>query len=210
VGRLLLRLASRLAVLAGALLLVASLAGCGSADDSASASSDQERAEKARLDFGRCMRRHGVDIPDPTGDHPGEISIRIKGRADTPQFRRAEQACEKYLRAARPKLSPEDKAKFRDAFVKFSACMRKEGIDLPAPTESDGGPQPSTNGIGGPGSGPSRQAMIGGAQINLDDPRVRKAMEKCRKLLPDGGPGGDRKDSGGPGSGPSLTKRDGG
>jgi hypothetical protein len=214
VGRLEFRLASRLArrllVPAGALLVFAALAGCGSGDESASASSDQQRAEKARLDFARCMRQHGVDIPDPTGDRPGEIAIRIKGRADTPQFQRAQKACDKYLQAARPKLSAEDRAKFRDAFVKFSACMRKEGVDLPDPTTSGGGPQRSTSGSGGPGpgSGPSRQAMIGGAKINLDDPRVRKAMDKCRKLLPNGGPGGERRTGGGPG--PDLTRSAGG
>jgi hypothetical protein len=211
VGRLVFRLASRPAALAGAVLLVASLAGCGSADDSASASADQERAEKARLDFGRCMRQHGVDMPDPTGDGPGEIKIRVKGRADTPQFQRAQRACDKYLQAARPKLSAEDRAKFRDAFVKFSACMRKEGVDLPDPsTSGGGGPQQSTNGSGGPGpgSGPSRQAVIGGARINLDDPRVRQAMDQCRKLLPNGGPGGERRTGGGPS--PDLTRSAGG
>jgi hypothetical protein len=212
VGRLEFRLASRLVrrlvVPAGGLLVVAAFAGCGSGGDPASASSDQQKAEKARLDFGRCMRQHGVKMPDPTGDHPGEVNIRIKAQADTPQFRRAQQACDKYLQAARPKLSAEDRAKFRDAFVKFSACMRKQGVDLPAPSTSpEGGPQRSTSASAGPGSGPSRQAMIGGAKLNLDDPRVRKAMETCQKLLPRKGPGGE-KGTGGPGIG--LTKQAGG
>jgi hypothetical protein len=191
--------------------VVAALAGCGSGGGTASASSDQQKAEKARLDFARCMRQHGVNLPDPTGNGPGEINIRIKDRVNTAQFQRAQQACDKYLQAARPKLSAADRAKFRDAFVKFSSCMRKEGINLPDPsTSGGGGPQQSANGSAGPtpGAGPTRQAMIGGAKINLDDPRVRTAMEKCRKLLPNGGPGGKRTGGGGPGF--SLTRSAGG
>jgi hypothetical protein len=189
------RFARWLPALAGALVLASSLAACGSSDDTATASSDRDKAEKARRDFERCMRKQGVEVPGPStsrgsasGGGSGPRIVRGPREFDTPQGRRALKACQKYLDAARPKLSAEDRAKFRDAFVKFSACMRKAGVDVPPP----------------PGAG--------GGQVNMrfraDDPRVRKAAESCRKLLPSGGrfqvgPGGggggpDRVGVGGP------------
>jgi hypothetical protein len=167
---------------ASALALAGSLAACGSSDDSASASSNADRAEKAQLDFAKCMRKAGVDVPDTAvGQGGGTVRFRVRRQANTPQARRAFQTCNKYLAAARPKLSQADRTKFRDAFVKFSACMRKEGVDLPDPTQGGGGP-----GGGGPG-----------VRINRDDPRIQKASQKCQKLLPNGG----RFGTGGPGGG---------
>jgi hypothetical protein len=158
-----------LLALAGTLLLAGSLAACGSGDDSASASADSDKAEKARLDFARCMRQHGVEVPDVTTNKGGGVLIRQRRQADTPQGRRAMEACQKYLEAARPKLSAEDRAKFRDAFVKFSSCMRKEGVDLPDPSQGE---------------------VRARVRINGSDPRIRQATEKCRKLMPGGGKGG--------------------
>jgi hypothetical protein len=168
----------RLLALAGVLVVAASLTACGSGDESSSSSkNDGDKAEQARLDFSRCMRQHGVDLPDPKQGPGGGVLIQGTPNLDTAQGRRAMQACQKYLAAARPKLSAEDKAKFRDAFVKFSACMRKEGIDLPDPTQGGGGQR-------------FRLRLNG-------DPRTRKAMEKCRKLMPGGGPGGQPPAGGG-------------
>jgi hypothetical protein len=161
---------NRIAVLAALGIMASSLAACGSGDNTASAGNDRDKAEKARLEFSRCMRQHGVDLPDPKQGPGGGVLIQGTPNLDTPQGRRAMDACQKYLEAARPKLSAADKAKFRDAFVKFSACMRKEGIDLPDPTQGGGGQR-------------FRLRLNG-------DPRTRKAMDKCRKLIPGGGPGG--------------------
>jgi hypothetical protein len=157
-----------LTALAGGLLVATSLAACGSSGGTATSGSDNDKAEKARLEFGRCMRQHGVDMPDPKPG-PGGDGFLIQGapKLDSPQGRRAFEACRRHLAAAAPKLSAQDRTKFRDAFVKFSACMRKEGIDVPDPTQQGG-----------------FRMRIGG------DPRTRKAVEKCRKLVPGVGPGG--------------------
>lgn len=63
--------------------------------------SAEERAamEEASLEFARCMREHGVDVPDPK---PGE-GIRIGGpgtklNPDDPTFQKAQKACEGIMR----------------------------------------------------------------------------------------------------------------
>jgi hypothetical protein len=179
------RFARWLPALAGALILAFALAACGSSDDTATAASDRDKAEKARQDFERCMRKQGIEVPGPStskgpsGGGSGPQIQRGPREFDTPQGRRALKACQKYLDAARPKLSAEDRAKFRDAFVKFSSCMRKAGIDVPPPPDDAGG---------GGGVGVRMR-------FNAKDPRVQKAAESCRKLLPRGvfqagGPGG--------------------
>ena len=49
-----------------AVAATASLAACGSdSPDPASAGNDQAKMRKALLDYSRCMRENGIDMPDP-------------------------------------------------------------------------------------------------------------------------------------------------
>jgi hypothetical protein len=45
------------------------------------------------LNFARCMREHGVDMPDPSPN--GELQSR--GRRDDPRLEAAQRACQQYL-----------------------------------------------------------------------------------------------------------------
>ena len=61
----------------------------------------EERAEMedAMLEFARCMREHGVDLPDP-GDGGGVVRIAPGGGKPDPEdeeFQEAEEACEDLL-----------------------------------------------------------------------------------------------------------------
>ena len=99
------------------------LAACGGSDPSGADA--QAKAEQAQLKFARCMRSHGVDVPDPKpgGDGgPGVVRIGGPGKPDTsPQvFERANAACRKYMQAAAPKLSPAQQAELRDQALKFA------------------------------------------------------------------------------------------
>ena len=97
----------RLAGLAGALLLtllvtacaggqrpngVASLSGSAKPTATTTAGGTSDRRQAA-LQFARCMRQHGIDVPDPGADS----GIRIRGsEPDDPEFKAAEQACQRY------------------------------------------------------------------------------------------------------------------
>ena len=60
---------------------------------------DQEEFEKSALAFTRCMREHGIDLPDPQVDGGG-VQQRLPAGAnpESPRFRKAEQACASLIR----------------------------------------------------------------------------------------------------------------
>jgi hypothetical protein len=61
----------------------------------------QKEFQEAALAFARCMREHGVDMPDPTFGEDGRAQIRVRRgdgsgggpRPDDPQFEEAQEAC---------------------------------------------------------------------------------------------------------------------
>lgn len=69
---------------------------------------------------------------------------------------------------------------YRQSLVAFAACMRKGGVNLPAPNTSGTGPVFNTS------------------SINQADPKFKAAVAKCQPLIrrpagaggPGGGPGG--------------------
>jgi uncharacterized protein (DUF305 family) len=79
--------------------------------------SEEQQAElrEAALDYAKCMREHGIDMPDPQFQEGGGMTMRLpRGtQEDDPKFRDAQEACEPILRAARPERSgggPEDES----------------------------------------------------------------------------------------------------
>ena len=72
---------------------VASLGGNDKATPTTRAGS-QDPKQKA-LAYARCMRQHGIDIPDPKPG--GGIDMRgSTASPDSPKFKAAEQACQQY------------------------------------------------------------------------------------------------------------------
>jgi hypothetical protein len=168
------RSGARAAVIAAACSTSIALAACGGGGEAASAADQKKRAQEASLKFAQCMRDNGVDVPDPKPGQPGVVVGFGRDDVENPNFRQAEEKCRKHLEAARPELTEEQEAKFRDAALEFSRCMREEGIDFPDPTfDSKGGAR-----IGPP---------AGGANPKLE-PGFPEAAEKCSKEGPEGGP----------------------
>src|SRR5215203_5388579 len=106
-------------------LAVASVAlgacGGGSAD---------RRAEfrEAALKFAKCMREHGVDMPDPQPGEGGQIMLGGPGMGpeDQPTMEAAQRACQKILESVRPpEMSEEQEQKFKEQALKFARCMRE-------------------------------------------------------------------------------------
>jgi hypothetical protein len=172
-----------------ALVGVAVAIGCGgSDDDSADAASSPEQAreqfQEARLDFSRCMRENGVDMPDPQPGAGGGMVMRGGPGGDfdpgSSEFRAAEEECRKHLEGVEPpEMDPARQEEFQEAALAFARCMRGEGIDMPDP-QVDGGRMRMRI---GPGSG-----------FDRDDPALQAAHEKCQGELPRpgaaSGPGG--------------------
>ena len=165
-------------------VMALTLVACGDAGGEDTATTSAADRETARIRFEQCMRRNGVDLAPTTSRGSGSgAATRIDGNSAA--VRKATQACDKYRKDAFGEITDEQREEFRDAFAKFSSCMRKQGIDVPAPPAAGGG--------SGGGGGVVRQRIDA-------SPKARAAMEACRKNLPQnagGGPGEVR--SGGPG-----------
>ena len=152
---------------------VATLDG-GSRDGEGSQSQGdgQKDPSDAALAYAKCMRREGIDMPDPKVGEGGLIQIGpgpAKGGLEEPDedFKAADEKCRHLLQTGAAELSEEDKAALQDAMLQFTECMRNEGIDMPDPTEG-GGAYVEIGGEGG---------------IDPDDPEFRRAEEKCRPIL---------------------------
>jgi hypothetical protein len=135
---------------------VASLSGDGATGTTNGAAKDADKdPQQAALDFARCMREHGVDMPDPEVDDQGRIRVRIGAggggeRPDPKKLEAAQQACGDLMGGGDGdrQLDPAE----RDAMVAFARCMREHGIDMPDPTgdglmlrrDGDQGPDPDS------------------------------------------------------------------
>jgi hypothetical protein len=137
---------------------VASLSGGGATGTTGGAAKDAAKdPQQAALDFARCMRQHGIDMPDPQVDDQGRVRVRVGpggpgggSRPDPEKFEAAQEACGGLLGGGDGdrQLDPAD----RDAMVAFARCMREHGIDMPDPTgdglllrrDGDDGPDPES------------------------------------------------------------------
>jgi hypothetical protein len=171
-----------------ALLLVTaalgiSISACGSSsNNTATSASSSNTVYQARLNLARCLRAHGVNVPDPTpsGGLPGGAG-QFRVLRDSPNFQPALQACSKYAAKAFPfrNLSPAQRAQFQQALVKFAQCMRSHGVNMPDPTN-------------GPGGGFGLRQEITPALRN--SPAFQTALQTCSTKLPfrRGGLGGPK------------------
>jgi hypothetical protein len=191
------------AVLAVLLLAVAAVASaCGSSsssdegvaelDDAATTTADDDETdesdandeqdpEEAALAWAKCMREHGVDVPDPEVGEGGRLTIRPGtgrrlGDIDSDAFREARDACgSPFGTAGPPPLSDEQREQLQETMLAFAKCMREHGVDMPDPDFSGGG------GVFRVGGGPGRG-------IDPDDPTFQKAQKACQEILEDGLP----------------------
>jgi hypothetical protein len=119
---------------------VASLSGNGATGTTNGTAEDADKdPQQAALDFARCMREHGVNMPDPEVDDQGRIRMRVGSdgpgggaRPDPKKLEAAQQACGSLMGGGDGdrQLDPAE----RDAMVAFARCMREHGIDMPDPT----------------------------------------------------------------------------
>jgi hypothetical protein len=188
----------RLAALAGVLALalavaacggghkadgVASLSGASKATTTTTAPLSKQDAQRAALAFARCMRQHGIDMPDPQ-INGNKITQEVKGGPgskgpDDPTFKAAQQACNKYLPNGGQPAKADPQA--QQQMLALARCMRQHGIDMPDPDPNGGGI------VVGPKKG-----------VNPDDPKFKAAQQACQQYEPKGEkqeqrPGGDGK-----------------
>jgi hypothetical protein len=187
---------------AASLLLVAVLAACSSAGaapsgvaslESPGASAEASAApsasldpETAQLEFAKCMRDHGIDMPDPETAPGGGFTQRIEvGKDDAEKMQAAQEACDHFLDQAGGPRGELDPAQL-DKLVEFAQCMREHGVDMPDPTADGKGGIFFRSNSGSAGSGPDNVTSDG---IDPESPEFQAAQEACGSILgTDGGP----------------------
>ncbi|MEW2431671.1 hypothetical protein AB0877_26985 [Micromonospora sp. NPDC047644] len=169
-------------LLATPVLLALALAGCGAGDDdgggvataggastSATASGVPVSDADRQLAFARCMRENGVDMPDPEAG--GRPNFKFGADVDQQKVQAAMEKCQDKLPngGQGPQLNPEQAEQMRT----LARCMRENGVpDFPDP-DADGRVRIGTQ----------------GNAINIGDPAMKAAMEKCRQHAPQFGGG---------------------
>jgi hypothetical protein len=189
-------------VLAGAAVLLAVLAaGCGGGSASPRVASvattapatepavtgSNTKATGKQQTFSACMRAHGLpNFPDASAE--GGIAIDASSGMDpnSAVFQAAQKACAKLAPNGGKPPSAAEQAKAQEAALKFSACMRSNGVPK--------FPDPQFSG------GMTRLTLGKDGGIDPSSPIFQKAQKTCQKLMPDGGP----KTSGGAGPGGST------
>lgn len=160
-------------IFAVGLLLAATLAGCGkNSDDDPSVATAGNGTAAANpsaassydpVQYTKCMRENGVpEFPDMTGQ-----DVRIPDDIDKAKLGPALQACRKYAPTSGKELTPDQLAADQAKSVRYSQCMRANGMpDFPDPPAD--------------GSG----INLGKLGIDPKSAAFQAANEKCRNLIP--------------------------
>jgi hypothetical protein len=177
------------ALVVGIAVLGTLAAACSGTGSAATVSSTASK-EQALLNFAKCMRSNGVNIPDPTLDANGNVRFSrpqtAAGATPAPdqrqKFETARTACQKYLKGITLGFSQADRTKLQDTLVKYAQCMRAHGVNMPDPNLSNfrPGATPPSPGSGGPFG-----------NIDRNSPAFQKANQACRSIFASAGlPGG--------------------
>jgi hypothetical protein len=175
-----------------ATLLLAACGGGASAGDDLSSESSREDKEQA---FFSCLRKAGVEVNARTvdGGRGKNVEIRVPRGVSKTRMGTIEKDCAKKTGGGPGRGEPMTKAeqaKFLDQALKFSRCMRAQGINMPDPVASGGGIR-----VGGPGKD----------GIDPESPAFQRAQKECASFMP-GKFGLKAKGGGGPkDGGPSVS-----
>jgi hypothetical protein len=154
------------------------VAGCGGSSGGNGSAGQQDDAKQ--LAFAQCLRKAGIDAPDPQTSAGGKVSqaIRLPKGITPERMQQISADCSRKTGGGPKPLSKADQAKFFDAALKFSRCMRAHGVDLPDPKPTNGGIMIQKSSAGG------------GPKIDLQSPAFQSAQKACQSLMPGGGKGG--------------------
>jgi hypothetical protein len=184
--------AAALLLLALAIFALAACGGSSTGSTAASSSTGSTNAAPGGAGGGRfaavreCLQKNGITLPRRTpGQGPPQGGGLLGGGGKPPlpsgvsqaQYEAALKKCG--AGAVRGGGAGVNSAAFKQALPKFAACMRENGVNLPAPNTSGNGPVFNTKGL------------------NTSSTQFRSAQAKCQPVLT------AARGQGGQGSGPS-------
>jgi hypothetical protein len=144
------------------------LAACGGSGGGGG-TGDQSDDSK-QLAFAACLRKAGIDAPDPQRGADGDVKsqIRVPKSISPQRLEQIQRDCIRKTGWSPKPLSKEEEARNRDRALKFARCMRAHGVDIPDP-------QPTGGGI-----------VVHGAPGGIDprSPAFKRAQQACQSLMP--------------------------
>jgi hypothetical protein len=158
---------------------VASLDGGKATTTTSPGGGGGDRRQRA-LAYARCLRQHGIDMPDPKFDAQGRMAMQLPAGVgpDDPKFKAADQACKQYAPSGEPEqVDPQTQRQM----VAYARCMRQQGINIADPKPGEG--------IG----------VDGEAGVNPNSPKFKAADQACRQYAPQGGQKSEQQQSAGGG-----------
>jgi hypothetical protein len=175
---------------AAAALALGACGGSNSGDGGgAKSATRQDKAFEGALKFSKCMRDHGVDMPDPQRVGTGGIKLTGGKGLDfnDPKMKAAQSACQKYMQIGGGEtVDPAKRAKLQEAALSYARCMRSQGVDMPDPKLSGNG---GLTFQVGPGSGSPKSSSGSGPRSGLganpDSPKFKAADKACNHFLGD-------------------------
>jgi hypothetical protein len=150
------------------------LAACGSSSTTSTSASglasNSSARYQARLNLAKCLRAHGLNVPDPSPTSGG-AGFRALANYPRSEIESAIQGCHRYLVKAFPVLglSASQRAQLQQQLVKFAQCMRSHGVNIPDPGSTTGG------GFG------FRQGF---RALDRNSPAFQSALTACQSLRP--------------------------
>lgn len=157
--------------------------------ESATATTAPTDPAEGALAFAKCMREHGVDMPDPVvkddGSGGGGVLIQVGGPgseqapASKETMDAANKECQHFLQESSKSFdppSPEEQEKMKEKALAFAKCMREHGIDMPDPQFGDDGTfSVSIGGAGPDGTGPATN----GPPVDFNSKEFQDASAAC-------------------------------
>jgi hypothetical protein len=119
--------------------------------------------QQAALAYARCMRQHGMNVPDPKLDANESMGLVLPEdvNPDDPKFQAAQEACRQYAPNGGQPIKPNPQQQ-QQQMLAFARCMRQHGVNVP---------DPSANGLDLRG-------------LNSDSPKVEAAEQACQQHKP--------------------------
>jgi hypothetical protein len=159
----------------------------GSTTTAKAGSSGTLKPADAATAWAKCMRDNGISVADPTIDAKGNPQIQPPKDLDvnSPKAKAAMDACQKYFKDIQ--VGSTSQADMKEALVAFSACLRKQGLDV--------GDADLTKGPGAGGSNAAGQGSADTGGIPMDvlasiisrfdpkDPKSAPAVKACASVL---------------------------
>jgi hypothetical protein len=176
---------------AAAALALGACGGSNSGDGGgAKGATGRDKAFEGALKFSKCMREHGIDMPDP--QRVGSGGIKLSGGKgldfNDPKMKAAQSACQKYMQIGGGEtVDPAKRAKLQEAALNYARCMRGHGVDMPDPKLAGNGGL--TFQVGPRRGAPKNSSGSGprsGLGANPDSPKFKAADKACNHFLGDG------------------------